>query len=102
MKPHHMHYRYNLCTSNREGATNIQYQTSHPHIHEASQLSDNNRMNHPSLQTNQPFFIDKSSTPQKNVVKEPRLSKQKKLIFYLLTVKILKLLGLFSTIIVAK
>jgi hypothetical protein len=53
---HHMHYRYNLCTSNREGATNIQYQTRHPHIHEASQLSDNNRMNHPSVQMNQPFL----------------------------------------------
>ena len=55
-KPHHMHYRYNLCTSNREGETNIQYQTSHPHVHEASQLSDNNRMYHPSVKTNQLFL----------------------------------------------
>ena len=55
-KPHHLHYRYNLSTSNKEGETNIQYQTSHPHVHEASQLSDNNRMYHPSVQTNPPFL----------------------------------------------
>jgi len=56
MKPHHLQNRSNLSTSNREGAANIQYQISHPHLHEASQFSDNNRMNHPSVQMNQPFL----------------------------------------------
>jgi hypothetical protein len=29
-KPHHLHYRYNLSTSNKEGETNIQYRPEIP------------------------------------------------------------------------